>query len=66
MVVLEKEKDLKWPADMYLEVPINTGGGFILLYLSPVALEVKHLLKAFFHGFVVDGKGMKMSNQWVM
>ena len=26
-----------------------------------MALEEKHHLKVFFHGFVVDGKGMKMS-----
>ena len=30
--VLEKRKDLKWPADMYLEDLTNIEGGFTLLY----------------------------------
>ena len=47
--VLEKEKDLKWPADMYLEGSDQHKDGFTLPYSNHVELEEKHHLKVFFH-----------------
>ena len=59
---LEKRKDLKWPADMYLEGSDQHRGWFH----SSIVRVLRNKRKAPFesilsHGFVVDGKGMKMS-----
>ena len=46
--VLEKRKDLKWPADMYLEGSDQHRGGFIPLYQNLVEQEAKLHLKVFY------------------
>ena len=60
--VLERRKDLRWPADMYLEGSDQHRGWFhsSLLHSSGTRGEApyKSILT---HGFVVDGKGQKMS-----
>ncbi len=60
--VLENRKDLDWPADMYLEGSDQHRGWFhsSLLHSSGTrgAAPYKSILT---HGFVVDGKGQKMS-----
>ena len=60
--VLESRKDLSWPADMYLEGSDQHRGWFhsSLLHSSGTRGEApyKSILT---HGFVVDGKGQKMS-----
>jgi isoleucyl-tRNA synthetase len=60
--VLEKREDLKWPADMYLEGSDQHRGWFHSSLLESCgtrdAAPFKSILS---HGFVVDGKGLKMS-----
>ncbi|MFL2882850.1 MAG: isoleucine--tRNA ligase [Pelagibacteraceae bacterium] len=60
--VLEKRKDLKWPADMYLEGSDQHRGWFHSSLLEACGTRGRapynNILS---HGFVVDGKGMKMS-----
>ncbi len=60
--VLEKRKDLKWPADMYLEGSDQHRGWFHSSLLESCGTRGKAPFKSILsHGFVVDGKGMKMS-----
>ncbi len=60
--VLEKRKDLKWPADMYLEGSDQHRGWFHSSLLESCGTRGRapynNILS---HGFVVDGKGLKMS-----
>jgi len=60
--VLEKRKDLKWPADMYLEGSDQHRGWFHSSLLESCGTRGRAPFKSILsHGFVVDGKGMKMS-----
>ncbi len=60
--VLEKRKDLKWPADMYLEGSDQHRGWFHSSLLESCGTRDKAPFKSILsHGFVVDGKGLKMS-----
>ena len=60
--VLEKRKDLKWPADMYLEGSDQHRGWFHSSLLESCGTRGEAPFKSILsHGFVVDGKGMKMS-----
>ena len=60
--VLEKRKDLKWPADMYLEGSDQHRGWFHSSLLESCGTRDRAPFKSILsHGFVVDGKGMKMS-----
>jgi len=60
--VLEKRKDLKWPADMYLEGSDQHRGWFHSSLLESCGTRGKAPFKSILsHGFVVDGKGLKMS-----
>ena len=60
--VLEKRKDLKWPADMYLEGSDQHRGWFHSSLLESCGTRGKAPFQSILsHGFVVDGKGMKMS-----
>jgi isoleucyl-tRNA synthetase len=60
--VLEKRKELKWPADMYLEGSDQHRGWFHSSLLESCGTRGKAPFKSVLsHGFVVDGKGMKMS-----
>ena len=60
--VLEKRKDLKWPADMYLEGSDQHRGWFHSSLLESCGTRGKAPFKSILsHGFVVDGKGIKMS-----
>jgi len=60
--VLEKRKDLKWPADMYLEGSDQHRGWFHSSLLESCGTRGKAPYESILsHGFVVDGKGMKMS-----
>ncbi len=60
--VLEQRKDLKWPADMYLEGSDQHRGWFHSSLLESCGTRGKAPFKSILsHGFVVDGKGMKMS-----
>ncbi len=60
--VLEARKDLKWPADMYLEGSDQHRGWFHSSLLEACGTRGKAPFKSILsHGFVVDGKGMKMS-----
>ncbi len=60
--VLEKRKDLEWPADMYLEGSDQHRGWFHSSLLESCGTRGKAPFKSILsHGFVVDGKGMKMS-----
>ena len=60
--VLEKRKNLKWPADMYLEGSDQHRGWFHSSLLESCGTRGKAPFKSILsHGFVVDGKGMKMS-----
>lgn len=60
--VLEKSEELAWPADLYLEGSDQHRGWFHSSLLTAVgtrgAAPYKSVLT---HGFVVDGKGEKMS-----
>ncbi len=60
--VLEKRKDLRWPADMYLEGSDQHRGWFHSSLLESCGTRGKAPFKSILsHGFVVDGKGVKMS-----
>ena len=60
--VLENRKDLKWPADMYLEGSDQHRGWFHSSLLQSSGTRDRAPFDSILsHGFVVDGKGMKMS-----
>ena len=60
--VLEKRADLKWPASMYLEGSDQHRGWFHSSLLESCGTRGKAPFEAILsHGFVVDGKGLKMS-----
>lgn len=60
--VLEKRKDLKSPADMYLEGSDQHRGWFHSSLLESVGTRGRApYLSVLTHGFVVDGEGKKMS-----
>ena len=60
--VLESRDDLKWPADMYLEGSDQHRGWFHSSLLESCGTRGKAPFESILsHGFVVDGKGMKMS-----
>jgi len=60
--VLEKRKDLHWPASMYLEGSDQHRGWFHSSLLESCGTRGKAPFKSILtHGFVVDGKGLKMS-----
>ncbi len=60
--VLEKRKALKWPADMYLEGSDQHRGWFHSSLLESCGTRGRAPFDSILsHGFVVDGKGLKMS-----
>ncbi len=60
--VLEKRKDLEWPASMYLEGSDQHRGWFHSSLLESCGTRGRAPFKSILtHGFVVDGKGLKMS-----
>ncbi|MDA9605105.1 isoleucine--tRNA ligase, partial [Candidatus Pelagibacter sp.] len=60
--VLEKREDLKWPASMYLEGSDQHRGWFHSSLLESCGTRGRAPYEAILsHGFVVDGKGLKMS-----
>jgi len=60
--VLEKREDLKWPADMYLEGSDQHRGWFHSSLLESCGTRGRAPFDSILsHGFVVDGKGLKMS-----
>ena len=60
--VLERRKDLTWPASMYLEGSDQHRGWFHSSLLESCGTRGKAPFKSILtHGFVVDGKGLKMS-----
>ncbi len=60
--VLEKRTNLTWPADMYLEGSDQHRGWFQSSLLASMATRAKAPFKTVLtHGFVVDGRGKKMS-----
>ncbi len=60
--VLERRQELSWPADMYLEGSDQHRGWFQSSLLTSVATRNKAPYRSVLtHGFVVDGKGKKMS-----
>ena len=60
--VLEKRNDLKWPADMYLEGSDQHRGWFHSSLLESCGTRGRAPFDSILsHGFVVDGKGLKMS-----
>ncbi len=60
--VLETRKDLKWPASMYLEGSDQHRGWFHSSLLEACGTRGRAPFeKILSHGFVVDGKGLKMS-----
>ena len=60
--VLEKRSDLKWPASMYLEGSDQHRGWFHSSLLESCGTRGKAPFENILsHGFVVDGKGLKMS-----
>ena len=60
--VLEKRKDLIWPASMYLEGSDQHRGWFHSSLLESCGTRGRAPFKSILtHGFVVDGKGLKMS-----
>ena len=60
--VLEKRNDLKWPASMYLEGSDQHRGWFHSSLLESCATRGRAPFENILsHGFVVDGKGLKMS-----
>ena len=60
--VLEKRKDLAWPASMYLEGSDQHRGWFHSSLLESCGTRGRAPYKSILtHGFVVDGKGLKMS-----
>ena len=60
--VLEKRKDLAWPASMYLEGSDQHRGWFHSSLLESCGTRGRAPFDSILsHGFVVDGKGLKMS-----
>jgi len=60
--VLEKRKDLMWPASMYLEGSDQHRGWFHSSLLESCGTRGRAPFNSILsHGFVVDGKGLKMS-----
>jgi len=60
--VLEKRKDLQWPASMYLEGSDQHRGWFHSSLLESCGTRGRAPYESILsHGFVVDGKGFKMS-----
>ena len=60
--VLEKRQDLKWPASMYLEGSDQHRGWFHSSLLESCGTRGRAPFESILsHGFVVDGKGHKMS-----
>ncbi len=60
--VLEKRPDLKWPASMYLEGSDQHRGWFHSSLLESCGTRGRAPFETILsHGFVVDGKGLKMS-----
>ncbi len=60
--VLEKRSDLKWPASMYLEGSDQHRGWFHSSLLESCGTRGRAPFESILsHGFVVDGKGLKMS-----
>ena len=60
--VLEKRDDLKWPASMYLEGSDQHRGWFHSSLLESCGTRDRAPFESILsHGFVVDGKGLKMS-----
>ena len=60
--VLETRKDLKWPASMYLEGSDQHRGWFHSSLLESCGTRGRAPFETILsHGFVVDGKGLKMS-----
>ena len=60
--VLEKNQELSWPADMYLEGSDQHRGWFHSSLLESIGTRNKAPYKSVLtHGFVVDGSGRKMS-----
>ena len=60
--VLEKRKDLAWPASMYLEGSDQHRGWFHSSLLESCGTRGRAPFESILsHGFVVDGKGLKMS-----
>ena len=60
--VLEKREDLKWPASMYLEGSDQHRGWFHSSLLESCGTRDRAPFESILsHGFVVDGKGLKMS-----
>ncbi len=60
--VLERRPELSWPADMYLEGSDQHRGWFQSSLLTSVATRGSAPYRSVLtHGFVVDGKGKKMS-----
>ena len=60
--VLEKRNDLKWPASMYLEGSDQHRGWFHSSLLQSCGTRGRAPFESILsHGFVVDGKGLKMS-----
>jgi len=60
--VLEKRDDLKWPATMYLEGSDQHRGWFHSSLLESCGTRGRAPFENILsHGFVVDGKGLKMS-----
>ncbi|MDC0215790.1 isoleucine--tRNA ligase [Candidatus Pelagibacter sp.] len=60
--VLEKRNDLKWPASMYLEGSDQHRGWFHSSLLESCGTRGRAPYDSILsHGFVVDGKGLKMS-----
>ena len=61
-VLFWKKKRFKWPADMYLEGSDQHRGWFHSSLLESCGTRGKAPFESILsHGFVVDGKGMKMS-----
>jgi len=59
---LEKRDDLKWPASMYLEGSDQHRGWFHSSLLESCGTRGRAPFESILsHGFVVDGKGLKMS-----
>ena len=59
---LEKREDLKWPASMYLEGSDQHRGWFHSSLLESAGTRGRAPYESVLtHGFVVDGKGRKMS-----
>jgi isoleucyl-tRNA synthetase len=60
--VLEKREDLKWPASMYLEGSDQHRGWFHSSLLESCGTRGRAPFETILsHGFVVDGRGFKMS-----